>query len=128
YLSASGGALVRSGIDDPTVTRYGAGITYTVTNVRFAKASPDGHGLLIDRRLQLFDGAVGANPAVGPVAEQAMGYEVAITGLGDRWHTPGPLTGVWSSGTGPPAHVDIVSGTDGPGVWLPDYVADPLDA
>src|SRR5580765_2515564 len=26
FLSASGGALVRSAIDDPTVTRYGAGI------------------------------------------------------------------------------------------------------
>ena len=62
YLSASGGALVRSGIDDPTVTRYGAGITYTVTNVRFAKASPDGHGLLIDRRLQLFDDALASQP------------------------------------------------------------------
>ncbi len=32
------------------------------------------------------------------------------------------------SGTDVLSHVDIVAGTDGPGVWLPDYVADPLDA
>ena len=42
FLSASGGALVSSEIDNPTVTRYGAGVTYTATNVRFAKESPDG--------------------------------------------------------------------------------------
>ena len=128
FLSASGGALVRSAIDDPTVTRYGAGITYTVTNVGFAKASPDGHGLLIDRRLQLFDDAMAAAPAVGPVVEEAMGYEVAVTGPGDRVPSSGPLNGVLFFGTGALDHVDIVSGTDGPGVWLPDYVADPLGA
>ncbi len=128
FLSASGGALVRSAIGDPTVTRYGAGITYTVTNVPFAKASPDGHGLLIDRRLQLFHDAMRASPAIGPVVEEAMGYEVAVTGPGDRVPTSGPLNGTLFFGTDALDHVDVVSGTDGPGVWLPDYVADPLGA
>jgi putative ABC transport system permease protein len=128
FLSASGGALVRSAIDDPTVTRYGAGITYTVTNVPFAKESPDGHGLLIDRRLQLFDDLMRGAPALGPVAEEAMGYEVAVTGPGDRVPSSGPLNGVLFSGTGALDHVQIVAGTDGPGVWLPDYVAEPLGA
>src|SRR6185436_18654181 len=50
FLSASGSALVNSEIDNPTVTRFGGGITYTVTNVRLAEPSPDGEGLLIDRR------------------------------------------------------------------------------
>ena len=40
FLSASGSALVTSEIDNPTVTRFGAGITYTVTNVRLRQAEP----------------------------------------------------------------------------------------
>ena len=35
----------------------------------------------------------------------------------------GPLNGVLFSGTDALDHVQIVAGTDGPGVWLPDYVA-----
>ncbi len=53
-----------------------------------------------------------------------MGYEVAVTGPGDRVPSSGPLNGVLFFGTGALDHVDIVAGTDGPGVWLPDYVAD----
>ncbi|MGZ8565995.1 MAG: hypothetical protein ACXWXS_02975 [Actinomycetota bacterium] len=128
FLSASGSALVSSEIDNPTVTRYGAGITYTVTNVRLAEQSPDGHGLLIDRRLQLFAQMLGASPAVGPVVEQAMGDEVAVTGPGGRIPPSGPLNGVLFFGTRALNHVDIVAGADGPGVWLPDYVAEPLKA
>ena len=44
FLSASGSALVTSEIDNPTVTRFGAGITYTVTNVRLAEAEPRRRG------------------------------------------------------------------------------------
>ena len=49
-------------------------------------------------------------------------------GTGDRVPSSGPLNGVLFFGTGALDHVDIVAGTDGPGVWLPDYVAEPLDA
>ncbi|MGZ5300501.1 MAG: hypothetical protein ACXWEJ_01595 [Actinomycetota bacterium] len=128
FLSTSGSALVSSEIDDPTVTRYGAGVTYTATNVRFAKESPDGHGLLIDRRRQLFAEALGASPEVGPVVEQAMGYEVDVTGPGGRIPSSGPVNGVLFFGTQALDHVDIVEGADGPGVWLPDFVAAPLKA
>ena len=72
FLSASGSALVSSEIDNPTVSRFGAGITYTVTNVRFTKASPDGEGLLIDRRRELFAQMMRASPVIGPVVEEAM--------------------------------------------------------
>ena len=128
FLSASGSALVRSEIDNPTVTRYGAGVIYTVSNVRLAEQNPDGHGLLIDRRLQLFAQMLGASPAVGPVVEQAMGDEVAVTGLGGRIPSSGPPNGVLFFGTRALDHVAIVAGADGPGVWLPDYVAEPLKA
>ncbi len=125
FLSASGSALVTSEIDNPTVTRFGAGITYTVTNVRLAKPSPDGEGLLIDRRRQLFAQMMGAGPLIGPVVEQAMGDAVAVTGPGGVTPESGALDGVLFAGTDVLDHVDIVSGTDGAGVWLPDYVADP---
>ena len=128
FLSASGSALVSSAIDDPTVTRFGAGIIYTSTNVRFDKASPDGHGLLSDRRREVFSQTVGTNPSVGPVIEQAMGSEIAVTGPGGQVPSSGPVNGVLFFGTDVLDHVDLVEGTDGTGVWLPDYVAEPLDA
>ena len=128
FLSASGSALVNSEIDNPTVTRFGAGITYTLTNVPLAEASPDGEGILIDRRRQLFSQLMQASPVIAPAVEQAMGYEVAVTGPGGSVPASGPLNGVLFFGTGVLRHVDVLVGTDGPGVWLPDYVAEPLDA
>ena len=128
FLSASGSALVASEIDNPTVTRFGAGIIYTSTNVPFDKASPDGHGLLSDRRREVFSQTVGMNPSVDPVIEQAMGYEIAVTGPDGHVPSSGPVNGVLFFGTDVLDHVDIVEGTDGTGVWLPDYVAEPLDA
>ena len=128
FLSASGSALVTSEIDNATVTRFGAGITYTVTNVRFAEPSPDGKGLLIDRRRQLFAQMMAASPVIGPVVEQAMGDAVEVTGPGGKIPDSGTPNGVLFSGTGVLGHVDIIAGTDGPGVWLPDYVAEPLHA
>ena len=129
FLAASGSALVTSEIDNPTVSRFGAGTTYTVTNVRFNKPSPDGEGLLIDRRLELFAQLMGASPVIGPVVEEAMGEDaVAVTGPGGAITDFGPVSGVLFAGTDVLSHVDILAGTDGPGVWLPDYVADPLDA
>jgi hypothetical protein len=128
FLSASGSALVSSEIENPTVTRYGAGVAYTATNVRFAKESPDGQGLLIDRRLQLFAEGLGATPVLGPVIEQAMGYEVDVTGPKGRIPSSGPVNGVLFFGTDALDAVDIVEGTDGSGVWLPDHVAGPLRA
>ena len=128
FLSASGSALVTSEIDNPTVTRFGAGITYTVTNVRLAEPSPDGEGLLIDRRRQVFAQIMRASPVIGPVVEQAMGDEITVTPPGGVSPASGPSNGVLFSGTDVLNHVEIVAGTDGPGVWLPDYVADPLDA
>jgi hypothetical protein len=128
FLSASGSALVSSEIDNPTVTRFGAGIIYTSTNVRFDKASPDGHGLLSDRRREVFSQTVGTNPSVDPVIEQAMGSEIAVTGPDGQVPSSGPVNGVLFFGTDVLDHVDLVEGTDGTGVWLPDYVAEPLDA
>ncbi len=128
FLSASGSALVNAEIDNPTVTRYGAGVTYTATNVRFAKESPDGHGLLIDRRLQLFAEGLGASPVIGSVIEQAMGDEIDVTRPGGRIPSSGPVSGVLFFGTDVLEHVDIVEGADGPGVWLPDFMAMQLKA
>ena len=128
FLSASAGALVSSEIGDPTVTRFGAGIIYTATNVRFDKASPDGHGLLSDRRRQVFSRTVGTNPSLDPVIEQAMGDGVAVTGPDGHVPSSGPVNGVLFFGTDVLDHVDRVEGTDGTGVWLPDYVAEPLNA
>ena len=54
------------------------------TNVGFTKESPDGHGLLIDRRREVFGETMSKSPAVGPVVEQAMGSEVALTGPDGR--------------------------------------------
>ena len=69
-----------------------------------------------------------ASPVLGPTVEQAMGDEVTVTRPGGVSPASGASNGVLFSGTDVLSHVDIVSGKDGPGVWLPDYVAELLDA
>jgi len=71
---------------------------------------------------------MGASPVIAPVVEQAMGDELTVTRPGGVSPASGASNGVLFAGTDVLSHVDIVAGTDGPGVWLPDYVADPLDA
>ena len=43
----------------------------------------------MNRRLQLFAEEMRASPVVGPVVEQAMGYEIDVTGPGGRIPRPG---------------------------------------
>jgi putative ABC transport system permease protein len=128
FLSASRDALVDSEIANPTVTRFGAGITYTASNVRFRTPSPDGHGPLFERRLSLYRETLARSPAVGPVVEQILGDEIALTPPGGRAPPSGPVSGVLFAGTDVLDSVDVLEGSDGPGVWLPDSIADPLGA
>jgi hypothetical protein len=128
FLSSTGGRLVGSTVDDPTVTRFGAGIAYTATNVRFSAESPDGVGTLYVRRRRLFDVAAAASPILGPTVEQIRGDEVAITDGNGHVPWTGPVTGALFAGTHVLDHVHVLEGADGPGVWLPDFVAKPLRA
>jgi putative ABC transport system permease protein len=126
FLSASRDALVDSEIE--TVTRFGAGITYTASNVRFRTPSPDGHGLLYERRLSLYGETVARSPAVAPVVEQILSDEIALTEPGGEVPASGPVSGVLFAGSDVLDAVDVVEGSDGAGVWLPDSIADPLGA
>ena len=128
FISASRDRLVEAAVGDPTTTRYGAGITYTATNVRFTGRSPDGHGLLYARREQLFAEATAASAELDAPIEQIRGDEVSVTGAGGQIPASGPVNGALFAGTGVLEHVQILEGTDGPGVWLPDFVAGPLHA
>jgi putative ABC transport system permease protein len=128
FLSATRDALIDSEIEKPTVTRFGAGLTYTATNVRFRTPSPDGHGSLYERRLALYRETVADSPAIVPLVEQIMGNEIALTRSGGQIRASGPVKGVLFSGTAVLDSVDVLEGADGPGVWLPDSVADPLGA
>ncbi|MFI5054718.1 MAG: hypothetical protein ACHQDE_10175, partial [Acidimicrobiia bacterium] len=127
FISATRDRLVETAVGDPTTTRYGAGITYTATEVRFTERSPDGHGLLYARREQLFAGSA-ANPVLDAPIEQIRADGVAVTGAAGQIPSSGPVNGALFAGTGVLDHVQILEGTDGPGVWLPDFVAGPLHA
>jgi hypothetical protein len=87
--------------------------------VRLGEPSPDGEGLLIDRRRQLFGQMMRASPVLGPVVEQAMGDEVTVTRPGGVSPASGASNGVLFSGTDVLSHVDIVSGKDGPASGCP---------
>jgi putative ABC transport system permease protein len=128
FLSSTRDRLVETTVEDATVTPYGAGITYTATNVRFSAESPDGNGPLYERRRQLFAAAAAASPTLGSVIEQIRGDQVAITDESGRAPQTGPVNGALFAGTDALDHVRVLEGADGPGVWLPDFVAKQLHA
>jgi hypothetical protein len=98
FLSASRDRLVETAVADPTITRYGAGITVTASGFRFAEKSPDGHGLLWQRRAELFDRAVAASPVLDDPLEQVKGQTVGVTGTDGQVPASGPVDGALFAG------------------------------
>jgi hypothetical protein len=127
FASASENELLRAGIADRLVTPYGAGFTYRSTHVVFKARTDDGSSVW-RRRAEVFSRQTARSPLLQPAIEGVMGDEVAVTGPGGRVPASGPVNGRLFAGTDALAHVDVVAGSDGDGVWLPDLVAEPLHA
>ena len=121
FMSATENRLLRAGIETGTVTRYGAGIHYSVTNIALGKppsgvprgeriGTPDEIGRAFDRR-------TGSIPSLGPTVRSIMGPEVELSSGSET--RPGRLM----FRTDSLEHVEPIEGRDGNGVWISDLTA-----
>jgi putative ABC transport system permease protein len=119
-LSSTAGGLVRGEIAKPFVTRYGAGITYRRGPTSLGK---HGHRQLWDRIGAAFETATAPSPSLASPIETVLGPDVSVAPVGSPAAVrPGQLF----AGTAALRHVEVLEGRDGPGVWLPDLIADAL--
>ncbi|HEV2950463.1 MAG TPA: hypothetical protein VGZ51_00015, partial [Actinomycetota bacterium] len=125
FLSASASRLVRSEVTRPLITRFGGGVTYRSDPVPLdAPAPPGAPGTVLhEARGELFAEEMSASPFLAPAVQTAMGPTVLVTGAGsDEQGRSGKLF----VGDGALDHVEVLRGSEGPGVWLPDLIADAL--
>ena len=128
FLSRSEAALLASEIDHPTVSRYGAGLFYSVTNVHLEeRAARRSQELLADRLDQVFTRIAADGPHLGAPVRFLFGATAGVTLPGEGPPESGPVTGLVASATDAASHVDITRGSAADGALVPDLVADPLD-
>ena len=124
YLSRAEGKLLAAELADPTVERFGAGVFYSATNVRFRERVRGG-GTLVDRIDGIMSQLADRVPELDPPTRFALGPSVVVTKPGGEGAPSGTVTAAVFSGTDALRHVEILSG-DGAGVIFPEIVADPL--
>jgi hypothetical protein len=117
FLSATTSSLVRSSIERESITRYGAGITYRFRSLPLGDRAfdPDEIG-------QAFDRIAARSPILGEPIRNVLGDGLSVSTPGSDDERDARLF----SGTDALAHVQVLRGHDGAGVWLPDLVADAL--
>lgn len=128
FLSRSEGELLRAEIANPTITPYGAGMFYSVTNVRLNERVRRGsHELLSDRLDEEFSRLAAEGPHLAPPVRYALGAAVNVTLPGGIEAESGPVAGWLLSGTNAARNVDVVNGTEEGGAMIPDLIADEFD-
>jgi len=120
FLAGTESQLLAGAIANPILTPYGMGISYRATNVPF------GSPLTLKRQVA-FTNLAAATNTLGAVVASRAGPPVQITGLGGSFASEG-LTGRLFAGEDALLHVHILSGHEGDGVWLPDFMANGLHA
>jgi hypothetical protein len=125
FISASASTLVEAELGKPLVTRYGAGMTYRNSEIPFDQPAPVGMGPGLRHELigDAFDETAGESPYLGPTISSIVGPTVSISPVG---HPERIRSARLFAGTGAIRHVRVLGGRQGPGVWLPDLVADAL--
>lgn len=128
FISSSASRLVRAEMSKPLITRYGAGVTYRAAGASLREAVPPGSGapgLLSERRDRLFSQLTAGDPRLAPSVATVLGPTVAVSPADrpERYRS-----GALFAGTDLMDHVRILRGAEGPGVWLPDLVADAIGA
>lgn len=122
FVSASENELLADGIAKGTVTRYGAGITYFGTNLHFDEETPDGE-LLYEARDRLYKREVAAIPQLDEPLSSILGPAITLSPVGDD-SVERVRVGRLFFRDHALQHVDIVEGSEGPGVWISDYTAE----
>ena len=125
FLSASENDLLASAIADPTVTRYGIGISYGSTHLAFASVA-SGERPLGEQRGRAFAKEVARSDVLGPTQTMIFGGVVSATDRTGEPPASGAVQGRLFAGTDSLDHVQVLAGTDGTGLWLPEFIATPL--
>jgi putative ABC transport system permease protein len=126
FLSRSEGSLLATQIEDPTISPYGAGMFYSVTNVPLREKAPDSNELLMDRLDEAFDGLAERGPHLGSPVSYVIGPIAEATLPGGERGPSGPVSGRLVAATGAEQQVDLITGTPGDGAVVPDEIADTL--
>jgi putative ABC transport system permease protein len=121
FVSASASTLVQAEVDRPLVTRYGAGLAYKSAGVPFAEPAPDDPSTpLYEARGRAFAQLSSESPLLDQTISAILG-PIASVATPER---PSRSRAVrLFAGTGSVGHVEVLSGRDGPGVWVPEVVA-----
>ena len=128
FLSRSEGELLAAEIANPTITPYGAGMFYSVTNVQFKERVPrGGDELLADRLDEEFTRLAADGPHLARPVRYALGSVVEVTLPGGIQAESGPVAGWLFSGTAAARNVEVVSGSEEGGAMIPDLIADEFD-
>jgi hypothetical protein len=128
FVSRSGSELLRTEIEDPTITPYGAGMFYGVTNVRLKERVRRGSDVLLSDRLdQVFTRLAADGPHLAGPVRYALGATVGVTLPGGIQAESGPVGGRLFSGTRAARNVDVVAGSEDGGAMIPDLIADAFD-
>lgn len=123
FLSASDSELLATTMARPAFTAYGAGLGYRSLFVPFDAKAPDG-GPLMQEQHDAFAHAATTDAGFGPVADTMAAPPLTVIDPGAPHGITEP--GRLFAGTNALAHVEILSGTDGDGVWLPDNIANTM--
>ena len=126
FLSRSEGELLASELGDPTVSRYGAGIFYSVTNVHLGEEARGTNEPLADRLDDAFGRLASAGPHLGSPVRFMFGATAAVTRPGKDPPASGPVAGQLAAVTDAADHVDITAGSASAGAIVPDLIAEPL--
>lgn len=127
FVAASESELLTSTIADPILTRYRVGIMYHATHVPFSEPAPDG-GSLTQERGAAFAAEAARSPVLGPTLASFAAPPVFVTGVGGADGSSPPISGRLFAGDEALDHVQIIAGSPGEGVWLPDLIASAVGA
>jgi putative ABC transport system permease protein len=121
FLSSTSTELVASRVNDPGMTRYGAGILYSRPSLRLQSPS----AAHLSRSVKRVDGLFRRTTSfLGPTIMGAEGPVVSVTAPGHRRMAAGRLF----AATDATDHIQVVSGHEGDGVWIPDTMATAVHA
>ncbi len=124
FLSASESDLLGSAIRSAGFTPYGSGLAYRSTHIPLDATAPNS-GSLLSEREDAFAELQSRDPGFGPIVQSMAARPLTVRRPGGS-PTAATEPGRLFTGTDALDHVQIVAGTDGDGVWLPDNIAGTL--
>jgi putative ABC transport system permease protein len=130
FMAATTSDLVRGAVERPSITRYGAGLTFTFHDLPIEPVEFFGRGAGESSLFspdptefaEPFTELAEAGPVLGRPVESFLGGPITVS-VGDR---VADQEGRLFSSTGVLDEIEVVAGEEGDGVWIPDLIADQL--